>query len=80
MFRRLFWFVIGAGVAVFIYTRIRQYMKKASPDAIGQRVADTANGISDSARGFVDRMRAGMAERETELRETLNLPDSQPPR
>jgi hypothetical protein len=80
MFRRLFWFVIGAGVAVFIYTRIRQYMKKASPDAIGQRVADTANGISDSARGFVDRIRAGMAERETELRETLNLPDSQPPR
>ena len=80
MFRRLFWFVIGAGVAVFIYTRIRQYMKKASPDAIGQRVADTAGGISDSARGFVDRIRAGMAERETELRETLNLPDSQPPR
>jgi hypothetical protein len=80
MFRRLFWCVIGAGVAVLIYTRIRQYMKKASPDAIGQRVADTANGISDSARGFVDRIRAGMAERETELRETLNLPDSQPPR
>jgi hypothetical protein len=55
-------------------------MKKASPDAIGQRVADTASGISDSARGFVDRIRAGMAERETELRETLNLPESQPPR
>jgi Family of unknown function (DUF6167) len=80
MFRRLVWFVIGAGVAVFAYTKIRQYMKKASPDAIGQRVADTAGGISDSARGFVDRIRAGMAERETELRETLNLPESQPPR
>ncbi|MGH3337964.1 MAG: DUF6167 family protein [Propionibacteriaceae bacterium] len=80
MLRRLFWFVIGAGVAVFAYTKIRQYMKKASPDAIGQRVAGTANGISESARGFVDRIRAGMAERETELRETLNLPESQPPR
>jgi Family of unknown function (DUF6167) len=80
MFRRLFWFVIGAGVAVFAYTKIRQYTKKASPDAIGQRVADTASGITASARGFVDRIRAGMAERETELRETLNLPDNQPPR
>ncbi|HEY6810217.1 MAG TPA: DUF6167 family protein, partial [Propionibacteriaceae bacterium] len=76
----LIWFVIGAGVAVFAYTKIRQYMKKASPDAIGQRVADTASGISDSARGFVDRIRAGLAERETELRETLNMPESQPPR
>ena len=80
MFRRLFWFVIGAGLAVFVYTKVRQYMKMASPDAIGQRVAGTASGISESARGFVDRIRAGMAERETELRETLNLPDSQPPR
>jgi len=80
MLRRLVWFVIGAGVAVFAYTKIRQYLKKASPDAIGQRVAGTAGGISESARGFIDRIRAGMAERETELRETLNLPDSRPPR
>ena len=76
MFRRLFWFVIGAGFAVFVYTKVRQYMKKASPDAIGQRVAGTASGINESARGFVHRVRAGMEERETELRETLNLPNS----
>ena len=80
MFRRLFWFVIGAGVAVFIYTKIRQYTKKASPEALGQRVAETASGISESAREFVERFRSGMAERETELRETLDLPESQPPR
>ena len=44
MFRRLFWFVIGAGVAVFVYTKVRQYMKKASPEAIGHRVAESASG------------------------------------
>ena len=49
MFRRLFWFVIGAGVAVFVYTKLRQYVKKASPDAIGQRFADSASGLSESA-------------------------------
>jgi len=74
MVRRLFWFAIGAGVAVFV---IRSYLKKARPDAIGHRVAESASGISESARGFVDRVRAGMAERETELRETLGLPDDQ---
>jgi hypothetical protein len=43
-------------------------------------VSESASGISDSARDFVGRVRAGMAERETELRETLGLPDDQPPR
>jgi hypothetical protein len=78
MFRRLLWFVIGAGVAVFVIMKIRAYLKKARPEAIGQRVAESASGISESARGFVDRVRAGMVERETELRETLGLPDDQP--
>jgi hypothetical protein len=77
MFRRLFWFAIGAGLAIFISVKIRQYLKKASPESVGHRVAETANGISDSARGFVDRFRTGMAEREAELRETLDLPESE---
>jgi hypothetical protein len=80
MFRRLFWFAIGAGIAVFVIMKIRSYLKKARPEAIGHRVAESASGISESARGFVDRVRAGMAERETELRETLGLPDDQPSR
>jgi hypothetical protein len=80
MFRRLFWFLIGAGVAIFVFMKIREYLKNAKPEAIGQRVAQSASGVSESARGFVDRLRAGMAERETELRETLGLPDNQSPR
>ena len=80
MVRRLLWFALGAGVAVFLVIKVRQYMKKATPEAIGQRVSDSASGISESARDFVGRVRAGMAERETELRETLGLPDDQPSR
>jgi hypothetical protein len=77
MIRRLLWFVMGAGVAIFVIMKIRAYLKKARPEAIGHRVAESASGISESARGFVDRVRAGMAEREIELRDTLNLPDDQ---
>jgi len=80
MVRRLLWFAIGAGIAIFVYTKIRQSMRKVSPEALGQRVGGTANGISESARGFIDRFRTGMAERETELRETLGMPENQPPR
>jgi hypothetical protein len=80
MLRRLLWFAIGAGVAIFVWMKIRTYLTKARPEAIGHRVAESASGISESARGFVERVRAGMAERETELRETLNMPDDQPPR
>jgi uncharacterized protein DUF6167 len=80
MFRRLFWFAIGAGAAIFVSVKIRDYLKKAKPEAIGQRVAGTASGISESARDFVDRFRSGMAEREAELRETLDIPESQQPR
>jgi hypothetical protein len=77
MLRRLLWFLVGAGVAIFFYVKIRNYLKKARPEAIGHRVAESASGVSESARGFIDRVRAGMAERETELRETLGLPDDQ---
>ena len=80
MLRRLLWFAIGAGVAIFVWIKIRAYLTKARPEAIGHRVAESASGISESARGIVERVRAGMAERETELRETLNMPDDQPPR
>lgn len=80
MFRRLLWFAIGAGVAIFVWMKVRAYLTKARPEALGHRVAESASGISESARGFVDRVRAGMAERETELRESLGLPDDQPSR
>jgi hypothetical protein len=79
MLRRLFWFLSGAGVAIFDYLKIRDYLKKARPEAIGQRVAESASSVSESARGFIDRLRAGMAERETELRDTLGMPENQPP-
>jgi broad specificity phosphatase PhoE len=75
MMRRLFWFILGAGLAIFVYRKIRESLKKASPEAIGHRVAESASGVGERAQDFAARVRAGMAERETELRETLGLPE-----
>ena len=75
MIRRLFWFVLGAGVAVFVYVKIRDSLRRASPQAVGQRVADQAVGLGASARDFTDRVRAAMAEREAEIRTEFGLPE-----
>ena len=75
MIRRIFWFALGAGVAVFVYVKIRDSLRRASPQAVGQRVADQAVGLGASARDFTDRVRAAMAEREAEIRTELGLPE-----
>ena len=75
MIGRFFWFVLGAGVAVFVFVKIRESLRRASPQAVGQRVADQAVGFGESARDFAERVRAAMAEREAEIRTELGLPD-----
>ncbi|GAA1431072.1 hypothetical protein GCM10009616_17290 [Microlunatus lacustris] len=71
MIGRLFWFGLGAGAAVWGYAKVRESLRRASPEALGQRVATSASELGESARDFVDRARAAMAEREAELREAL---------
>ena len=75
MIGRLFWFALGAGVAVWGVGKLRSTVRRASPEVIGHRLAGSVVGLGDSARDFADRVRAAMAEREAELRAELNLPD-----
>lgn len=74
MIKRLLWFAIGAAVAVFVIKKVRAYVRKSSPQAVGQRVADSAGTLGSTARTFTERVRAAMAEREAELSEALGLP------
>lgn len=74
--RKVFWFAVGAGVTIFVVVKARQIWQQATPQAIGQRVSESAQGIGDSVRDFTVRLRAAMAERETELRDTLGLPEA----
>lgn len=75
MIGRIFWFVLGAGLAIFVFLKIRDAMLRATPEALGRRVADGAAGVGASARDFTERVRAAMAEREAEIRTELGLPD-----
>lgn len=75
MIKRLLWFLIGAVAGIFVIKKVRDYLAKSTPDAVGRRVrtglADRAGSLSESAADFVDRARAAMAEREAELRDAL---------
>ena len=74
MIKRLLWFAIGAGVGIYVIKKVRDYMAKSTPEAIGQRLAGQAGSLGDRASSFVDRARAAMAEREAELRDALGQP------
>jgi hypothetical protein len=73
MIGRIFWFLLGIGVAVFVITKVRAVLKQASPDAIGHRVAESASNLGERAQDFAARVRAGMTEREIEIRESFGM-------
>ncbi|RNM11005.1 DUF6167 family protein [Nocardioides pocheonensis] len=67
--RRGFWFVAGAGAGVYVMVRARRAAETFTPDGFRDRIA----GLGVGAHLFADEVRAGMTERETELRQRLGL-------
>jgi len=67
--RRGFWF--GAGVAAGAYgvVRARRVMEAFTPDGLRDRLS----GLGAGVRVFNEEMRAGMTEKETELRDRIAL-------
>jgi uncharacterized protein HemX len=74
----VFWIAVGAGVTVFVIVKGRQIWQQATPQALAQRASDSAHGVSEQVQDFVGRLRAAMAERETELRAVLDQPGASP--
>jgi hypothetical protein len=67
--RRLFWVAVGATVGVLVVRKVSAAAHGLTPAGM----ADRAGGVGESARGFAERVRTGMAEREAELRDALGL-------
>jgi Family of unknown function (DUF6167) len=66
---RAAWFVAGAGVGIYAMVKARRAAEAVTPEGLRDRV----NGVAVGARLFTEEVRAGMAEKETELRERLAL-------
>jgi hypothetical protein len=67
--RRIFWLVIGVAVGVYAVTRLKKRAQAIAPDSLQQ----SAEKVASAIRHFGDEVRAGMAERETELRDALGI-------
>jgi hypothetical protein len=64
---RSLWFVAGAGAGVYVVVRARRAAEVLTPEGLHDRLA----GLSLGWHLFSDEVRAGMTEKETELRERL---------
>jgi hypothetical protein len=63
--RRGFWFVAGAGASVYVMVKARRAAEVFTPEGLRDRL----EGLQVGAQLFAEEVRAGMTERETELRE-----------
>ncbi|MFI5706758.1 DUF6167 family protein [Kribbella sp. NPDC051620] len=67
--KRIFWLIIGILVGVYAVTRLKKRAQQLAPDSLQQ----SAEKVASAIRHFGDEVRAGMAERETELRDALGI-------
>ena len=83
MLKKVFWFSVGIGVGVFVVVKGRQYLRRATPAAVQERVTKSvstaATGAGERLTAFITDARAAMAEREAELRDTLGLSEAHDP-
>lgn len=73
MFRRLFWFFTGAAAGVWATTKVNRAVRRLSPDGLAATAADKALETGARLRLFAQDVRAGMTEREIELKDALGL-------
>jgi hypothetical protein len=67
--RRAIWFVAGAGAGVYAVTKARRLAEAFTPEGLEDRLA----GLAVGAHLFNEEVRTGMAEKEKELRQRLDL-------
>jgi chromosome condensin MukBEF MukE localization factor len=67
--KRIFWLLIGIGLGVYAVTRLKRRAKALTPEGMQNSVDKLASAV----RHFGDEVRAGMDQREAELRDALGL-------
>ncbi|HUZ44165.1 MAG TPA: hypothetical protein VMU63_07140 [Acidimicrobiales bacterium] len=75
MFKRLFWLAVGTGLgfgmSFWIMRTVRSTIERYTPERVGSDLSEALRGLGTDIRAAVSEGRQAMAERETELRESL---------
>lgn len=76
MTRRLFYIALGATAGVLLVRKLTATAARFTPAGVQSGVAGALGGLSSAIRDFGVEVRAGMVEREDELRTGLGLDGS----
>ncbi|MEU5907461.1 hypothetical protein [Micromonospora sp. NPDC047527] len=69
--RRLFWLGIGVTVGVIVVRKATRTAQSYTPAGIASTLSESAGGLVESLRSFVEDVRIGMAEREQEIHQAF---------
>ncbi|WP_316520221.1 DUF6167 family protein [Kitasatospora brasiliensis] len=70
---RVFWMAVGAGATVWAMKKANEAAQRLTPDSLSGTAARGALQLGDLAKQFAQDVRAGMAEREEQLKDDLGL-------
>jgi hypothetical protein len=65
--KRLLWLGVGLAVGAIIVRKAQRKAQQLTPTGIATSLSESAGGLVESLRSFVDDVREGMAEREQEI-------------
>ncbi|MET8545997.1 DUF6167 family protein [Kitasatospora sp. NPDC004799] len=70
---RIFWMAVGAGATVWAMRKANEAVHRLTPDSLSGTAARGALHLGDLAKQFAQDVKAGMAEREEQLKDDLGL-------
>jgi hypothetical protein len=69
--KRLFWLGIGLAVGAVVVRKVTRTANAFTPSGIATSLSQSAGGLVESLRSFVEDVREGMAEREEQIHEAF---------
>jgi len=69
--KRLLWLGVGLAVGAIVVRKVTRKANEFTPSGIATSLSESAGGLVESLRSFVDDVREGMAEREGEINEAF---------
>ncbi|WP_430780207.1 hypothetical protein [Actinoplanes sp. G11-F43] len=69
--KRLLWLGVGLAVGALVVRKLNQKANEFTPTGIATSLSESAGGLVESMRSFVEDVREGMAERETQIHEAF---------
>jgi hypothetical protein len=69
--KRLLWLGIGLAVGAVVVRKVTRKANQFTPSGIATSLSESAGGLVESLRSFVDDVREGMAEREGQINEAF---------